>query len=318
LTIPGLVSGPAGVTITDAGAMTVVGNILSTAGPVAIADAGPLTISGSVTGQLGVTQIVSAGDMTLSGVITGVAGLVTIGDTGVLSVTGSGTIASATSITITDTNVFNFAGLLSAPHIVVDDGAGLTNISGGARIQTSGEPRPDGVLTMEQLPTAATSAGGFFLTTGLLVQSGTLLVSGDPNIVRIDASRGIVLAPPPGGIVGPDTWLILGLSSGAAATGGIEVFRLDTVFVGTAGGSTLSGSVGGLGGIAAAGAAHIAPGTNAGFRINGCPISSINCILITTQGIPTGSPLNNFVIGSIFDPTDEDDLLLPLVSDEVY
>jgi hypothetical protein len=128
----------------------------------------------------------------------------------------------------------------------------------------------------------------------------------------------MTLAASPGGIVAPNSWLILGLSNGAKATGGVTVLRLDTVFTGQAAGTTLSGTVGGLGGEAAAGASHIAPGTSATFRINGCPIGSINCVLLTTQGIPTGSPLNNFVFGSIFDPSDDDDLLLPLVSDEVY
>jgi hypothetical protein len=76
--------------------------------------------------------------------------------------------------------------------------------------------------------------------------------------------------------------------------------------------------VGGLGGNAAAGTSHIEPDGNSAFRINGCPIASVNCILLTFQGLPAANPLNNFAIGSIFDPTDQDDLLLPLVSDEVY
>jgi hypothetical protein len=150
------------------------------------------------------------------------------------------------------------------------------------------------------------------------VQTGTLTVAGLPSVMRIDASVGITFAPSPSGLVAPDTWLILGLTNGAKATGGIDVLALDTVFTGQGSGAQLSGSVGGLGGNAAAGLARIAPGSNATFRINGCPISSVNCVLLTTQGIPTASPLNGFNIGSLFDPTDQDDLLLPLVSDEVY
>jgi hypothetical protein len=185
-------------------------------------------------------------------------------------------------------------------------------------VQTSGVTRPQGGLTQAALPMAATSAAGFFITTGNLVQTGVLSVSGVPSILRIDASAGITFAPAPNGLVAPNTWLILALGPGAKATGGINVLALDAVFSGLAVGTQLSGSVGGFGGNAAAGAARIAPGSNSTFRINGCPISSVNCVLLTTQGIPTASPLNGFVIGSLFDPTDQDDLLLPLVSDDVY
>ena len=150
------------------------------------------------------------------------------------------------------------------------------------------------------------------------MQTGVLTVAGAPSTMRIDASTGITFAPSPAGLVAPHTWLILGLSNGAKATGGVDVLALDTVFTGFGSGAQLSGAVGGLGGNAAAGAARIAPGSNSTFRINGCPISSVNCVLLTTQGIPTASPLNSFVIGSLFDPTDQDDLLLPLVSDAVY
>ena len=76
--------------------------------------------------------------------------------------------------------------------------------------------------------------------------------------------------------------------------------------------------MGDVGGFAAAAVSRIEPDTNAAFRINGCAIASVNCVLIPIQSIPAANPLNNFVIGSIFDPTDQDDLLLPLVSDEVY
>jgi hypothetical protein len=150
------------------------------------------------------------------------------------------------------------------------------------------------------------------------VQTGVLTVAGNPSLMRIDATTGISFAPSPNGLIAPNTWLILALSNGAKATGEIDVFALDAIFSGAASSAQLSGSVGGFGGNAAAGEARIAPGSNSTFRINGCPISSVNCILLATEGIPTASPLDSFVIGSLFDPTDQDDLMLPLVSDEIY
>jgi hypothetical protein len=317
LSIAGLLSGQAGVTVTESGVLTVAGSIISAGGAVGISDAGSLNASGTIRGQTGLS-LAASGDMTLPGLFSSGAGTVSLTDAGVLSLASSTGITSPSTITITDFNAINLAGLLSAPKIVINNGAGNLDILPGTAVQTSGVTRPQGVLTQAQLPIGATSSVGFFITTGELVQTGALTVAGVPSTMRIDASAGISFAPSPAGLLAPNTWLILGLSNGAKATGGVNVLALDTVFTGLASSAQLSGSVGGLNGNAAAGAARIAPGSNATFRINGCPISSVNCVLLTTQGIPTASPLNGFVIGSLFDPNDQDDLLLPLVSDAVY
>ena len=52
--------------------------------------------------------------------------------------------------------------------------------------------------------------------------------------------------------------------------------------------------------------------------INSCPIHSVNCVLLPTQGLPTANPLNDINFGSMFNPDDQDDLLLPIVSDQDY
>ncbi len=330
LTIPGLISGQTGVTITETGAMNVAGTILSGAGTVGVADIGTLNVEGIISGQSGVTQS-ATGDMNLSGLIVSGAGAVMITDAGVLSlINGNGatnspnigvtsSIVAATTIGITDLNTMSLGGLLSAPRIVVNNGAGSATFLPGTQIVTSGRTRPRGSLSVSQLPTSANPTDlGFFMTTGALLQTGTLTVTGTPSVMRIDASTSINLALSPAGIVAPDTWFILGETNGAKAAGFVVVLNLDAFFTGAGAGSTLTGTVGGLNGNAAAGASGIVPSTNSTFRINGCPIASVNCVLLTTQGIPAASPLRDFVIGSVFNPTDEDDLLLPLVSDEVY
>jgi len=73
-----------------------------------------------------------------------------------------------------------------------------------------------------------------------------------------------------------------------------------------------------LSGPAAAGASGIQPSPNSSFRINSCPISSAYCVLLPAQGVPTANPLNDINIGTLFNPNDEDDLLLPIVSDQDY
>ena len=73
------------------------------------------------------------------------------------------------------------------------------------------------------------------------------------------------------GLTGANTWLILDLDSGTA-TGSIFVKNLDVNRVAASGSTSLSGSIGGYTGPAAAGAAGISPSPNSNFRFNSCPI----------------------------------------------
>ena len=59
-------------------------------------------------------------------------------------------------------------------------------------------------------------------------------------------------------------------------------------------------------------------GPDSNFRFNSCPIHSVNCVLLPTLGIPMANPLNDINIGSLYNPNDQDDLLLPIVSDQDY
>jgi filamentous hemagglutinin family protein len=321
LSVPGQINGQSGVTIADTGAMTVAGTIIS-AGSVSISDTGTMTVTGTINGASGVTQSAS-GDMILSGLFRSGSGAVSLTDIGALTLSSSNAIIAA-SITIADHNTMQLGGLLEAPRIVVDNGTGSATILANTTIETAGSARPTGAIAFNNLPVSTNPTDqGFYMTTGALVQSGDLTITaitpGNPSTARFDTSGTIAFANAPDGVLAPNSWLILALASGAKSSGNVDVLHLDAVFPPGASASTaLTGQVNGLNGNAAAGAADIAPGTNATFQINGCPIGSINCVLLTTQGIPTASPLNNFVIGSIFNPTDEDDLLLPLVSDEVY
>jgi hypothetical protein len=141
---------------------------------------------------------------------------------------------------------------------------------------------------------------------------------GGPNILRIDTTgSGNITFDPIGGLHALNTWLILGVDAGNA-TGNVFVQNLDVVRTGAAGSTTLTGSVNNLSGPAAAGAANIEPSPSSNFRFNSCPIHSVNCVLLPVQGIPTANPLNDISFGSVFNPDDQDDLLLPIVSDQDY
>ena len=163
----------------------------------------------------------------------------------------------------------------------------------GTRSLTSGPSRPVGTLSLAQVPTNVAS-NGFYLATGTLIQEGTVTVSGvtpgAPSVIRIDASGGITLAAAPAGIVAQQSWLILGLSNNAKATGGIDVLHLDTVSTGTGRGSALSGNGRRPRWQRGGGRGRYRTEHQHGFRINGCPIASVNCVLLTTQGIPDRQP----------------------------
>ena len=90
------------------------------------------------------------------------------------------------------------------------------------------------------------------------------------------------------------------------------------IHTGRRGSARLTGTVAGLTGPAAAGAAGIQPNPNSNFRFNSCPIHSVNCVLLPALAVPTANPLNDIDFGSLFNPNDQDDLLLPIVSDQDY
>jgi hypothetical protein len=96
------------------------------------------------------------------------------------------------------------------------------------------------------------------------------------------------------------------------------VQNLDVIQTGGSGSTQLTGTVGGFSGPAAAGAAGIQPGPGSNFRFNSCPIASVNCVLVSALAIPTANPLNDINVGSLYNPNDQDDLLLPIVSDQDY
>jgi hypothetical protein len=326
--------------IVTVGSASAAGNLILT-NDLALTVAGPVTVGGALllneTGNLVFAQaapvtastvtINDAGNLTIAGVVKGTTG-VTISDTGAMTLNG-GIVSTGGTIALTDTDAIAFGGLLSAPGIYVNNGTvGTFAVNSGATIRTNGPARPNGALSKTQLDNLTprdvngvpNGLPGFYVETGSFTESGPMTVSGlsgATSIVRIDAYEGIQFGTP--GLSARNTWLVIELlGNGAKSKGSINAEALDLYFSTQvqATGAALAGTVDGLGGEAAAGASHIVPSTGNSYQVNGCPISSINCVLLTTQGVPTASPLRDFVFGSIFNLTDEDDLLLPLVSDQ--
>ena len=116
----------------------------------------------------------------------------------------------------------------------------------------------------------------------------------------------------------PNTWLILHIETGTAI-GQINVQepRRDPRG-GLAGATDLTGTVDRPTGPAAAGAAGIQPSPEPQLPLQRCPIHVGELHPAAGEAVPTANPLNDINIGTLFNPNDEDDLLLPIVSDQDY
>jgi hypothetical protein len=253
-------------------------------------------------------------------------------DSAALTVSGPLTATGATGeIQLTNTApgaAATLDGRVQAPTIVVDAGPNPITLTGNSVITTGGTTRPQtvtnypgGVVGDPATRDPNTELNGAFLTTSAgFTQQGLTAVNGiggGPSVMRINALGSASIAfDANAGLQGPSTWLILSIGSGSA-TGQIKVANLD-ILRGQAGSTQLTGSVGNNTGPSAAGAAGIAPTPNGNFRFNGCPIASINCVLLPAAAVPTANPLNDIYFGSPFTPNEDDDLLLPIVSDQDY
>jgi hypothetical protein len=322
LAINGTVNGGATANIAVNGALTVNGMLL--ANTIGIDATGGIAIRGIVQDANSVSLISGASIDGTGGTL--IADLLSGSAAGSVTLTGSGnqvlqlgSFTTASSFVLNDATELLISGPLTAGYISINTGSRQISFGNGAMIAAGGFARPSGVVT--NLPSASTTTSGAYLTAGGFIQRGDGFVvglGGGPNILRIDVSgSGNIIFDAAGGLHGPATWLILGIDSGRA-TGNVAVKSFDIARLGSGGSAELTGSVNGLTGPSAASAAAIRPSPSSDFRFNSCAVHSVNCVLLPTEGVPTANPLNDISIGSFVNPDDQDDLLLPIVSDRDY
>jgi hypothetical protein len=306
--------------ITDNGVIRGNGVTLNAAGGISIAG----LLSGAAT-----VNLISGGSIDELGTL--VADLLTGSAAGDASLTGTSAsnkvtqLASFTSgqtLTLDDGVGLTITGPLTAPSIVIDTGANPLTLADKATITTGGIDRPPGIIPSTDFPPKKlTTNGAYFTTSSGFTQKGTSTIlgfGGGPSVLRISAGGNAnITFDPLAGLQGKNTWLILDIGTGKAS-GQINVKNLDVNQTGQAGAAGLTGSVTGLTGAAAAGVSGIQPSPNSNFRINSCPIASVNCVLLSTLAVPTANPLNDINIGTLSNQNDEYDLLLPIVSDQDY
>jgi hypothetical protein len=343
LTINGIVDGGPKVTLTDTAGVTVapsgalIGDALAATvtndfinnGLLHSAKVNLVSTSGSISapGMLSTALLTgsAAGDATFSGSTNRVARVASFTATNFtlvdnVPVTITGPLTAINSINLSG-SAATLDGNVQAPTIVVHAGGNPIALTNRATITTGGTTRPLDVTGFPGDTLSTEVNGAYFSTSAGFSQQGSTKIQGiggGPSIMRINASNSAdTTFDFFAGLQGKNSWMILSLDTGSAI-GQIKVKDLDVIRRGASGSSSLTGTVANLSGPAAAGAAGIQPSPNPDFRFNGCTIHAISCILAPAEAVPVASPLNDIFFGSTLNPDQEDDLLLPIVSDLDY
>ncbi|MGH7070722.1 MAG: beta strand repeat-containing protein, partial [Acetobacteraceae bacterium] len=215
------------------------------------------------------------------------------------------------TFTLTDSVPLNIIGPLSAnnfaiaaPGSIVLTNATITTIGLPVVQQSDADPaRPGSYFDV-------TTPAGRFLELGRT----TINPGGGPATVRIDLN-------PAGGLisfadlVAPTTTLILDTGAGDAG-GTIDLGAL--IVIGNLGSSDLTGAISNLSGVVASSKATISPFQSAHYRLNSCPLMSVNCIFIAPPEVPQGNPLSGIAIVGAQPNQRDIELLLPNVAAQDY
>ncbi|MDA8050392.1 MAG: hypothetical protein M0002_10355, partial [Rhodospirillales bacterium] len=314
----GAFSTPGALLLTDAAPLAVAGPV--TADLLAITDTAGVAFTGST--GVGTLSVNAGGSVTepsgtitanlLDGSATGLAqfgpdapaGSASIATLGPFSVAnGSFSLTDAQGLAITGPFAANYFAI-AAPGSIVLESASITTLGLAPAAQSGNAPvRPGSYFSV-------TTPGGQFLALG-----NTLInPAGGPATLRIQLSGagGLINFT---NLVAPTTTLLIATGSGTAI-GRINLGAL--VIIGNLGSSTLTGTVANLSGLVAASKATINPFQSARYRLNSCPIMSVNCIFIAPVQVPQGNPLSGLAIVSAPPDRRDTDLLLPNVAAQDY
>jgi hypothetical protein len=115
----------------------------------------------------------------------------------------------------------------------------------------------------------------------------------------------------------PKVKLFLSLGAGTA-TGQVNIAGLQITYAKAATITVrLTGVIGGIAGQTAASGSHISPLPSNDYQINGCPISSVNCLKFTNLTVPVTNPLQDVEFGDML-PLSDIDIILPDVAERDY
>jgi len=321
INVTGSLASAAGKSLT---LVTPIGGITVDDGGKVNASTGLMTLT-TATG-IKATGTLTAGKLTVSATKSGDISLKSVAKANAIGTLSSANLADGT-FTITNDQALTIAGPVTA-NLIKITAAGSLKVSDGVKIVTNGEDRAqqgmafklndDAVAKVDTTKLgsflAVTSVGGAKATidTGSFTVTPFSVSKATINLVLPDKQAGTITI---GKLDGKTTDLILITRAGGIATGTVDVSGL--LVLGSGGKIDLFGTVGGLGGQAAANKANIAPLPSADYRFNACPITSINCVLLPVQTVPL-SPLRDVPIIRDRPTQDDADVQLPNVSDEDY
>ncbi len=298
--------------------ITVVGTLRSDGALTASAGRNFSDLASATIDARSVTLAATRGDATIDGGLTS-AGLLAISAGGDITQGIGETMSAGTTASLLAPGTITLAGTLSAPRIVIGEADTRNVVWQGTTIRTDSNLRgaPDSI----NIPNPLTVGSGVFIETGTFQQTGTSHV--DPLAgalatmqLTIEGKGAARFA----NLVGPSTELLLVLRGGGSTTGQVDVGGLNVYY---SPGNTpsqavnLFGSVGGRFGDAASASGFSHVFSNINYQINGCPIQSVDCILLSPILVPVQDPVNDYAEGTQRKRHQDDDAL-PNVGEEDY
>ncbi len=214
-------------------------------------------------------------------------------------------------------------GVLSAPSMIIRSVGPMT--VGELTLYTGGVPftqPPPGSVTQSRLPEPVPGAPGAVLETRditMTIDSITIQTLGGSSggnatlALRLPATGGRMTFRT---IDGPTTDLTLDLGSGGYAAGLIALRNLTVL--GFGGSTDLEGTIAGIGGQGAAGRAGLGPRLTPEYRINSCPLSSINCVQFVVRLATPADPIRDLGIVGARDEREDPDIFVPNVAERDF
>jgi filamentous hemagglutinin family protein len=305
------------VQITDARfSIDLAGTLLAT-NNVTIAAGGSIALPGTLSAD-GV-QINAGGPIDLAGTLSA-ANSVTLDAGGAVDLTGR--LSATNGTTVTAGGSIDLAGMISANTVQIT-AAGPISLTTGSQFSGVG-PGSTSPLRAEAFPLISNPPAIFRspVPAGIYLVAPDITVSANP-VVSTGSTINWTFALTGSGRLAlgdfrqPNVKLFLDLASGSAS-GNVNVAGLQVRFT-TATNVTvnLTGSVGGISGPIAASDSHISPLPKNNYQINGCPISSVNCIKFTGLTVPVTNPLQDVQMGQMQLLSDID-MILPDVAERDY
>jgi hypothetical protein len=280
------------VTITDGGALSVVGSVIGTT--VGLSGSS-IDILGSVSGPSSVLLTANPGSITEAGSVTSALLTGSAGTSAVL--TGSNTISSFGPFSVS----FGTINLVNSLPLTINGPLSANRIAISAT---------DSISLTSALSTGAVTNGGGASFTLMPAANGNSSFQAATDILPMNGSSAslTVTMPSKGGNIdftnldGPSTDIVLNLGGGSAA-GKIDVGNLTVN--GSGGTVTFTGStVQGFSGSAAAAAAQSNPPNNPAYLVNGCEIG-VGCVTTLLSGLAAGVTVSSG-IGKIVDALIDD------------